>query len=59
MVSYGTHSVLETPDLWANIVVYVTVEFPIMSPCFMEFELSRLREQADIKTHNTMLYLYF
>ena len=26
---YGTHSVLDTPDLWANIVVYVTVEFPI------------------------------
>ena len=25
----GTHSVLDTPDLWANIVVYVTVEFPI------------------------------
>ena len=27
--SNGTHSVLDTPDLWANIVVYVTVEFPI------------------------------
>ena len=29
--SNGTHSVLDTPDLWANIVVYVTVEFPIDS----------------------------
>ena len=28
--SNGTHSVLDTPDLWANIVVYVTVEFPIV-----------------------------
>ena len=28
--SYGTHSVLDTPDLWANSVVYVTVEFPIL-----------------------------
>ena len=27
--SYGTHSVLDTPDLWANIVLYVTVELPI------------------------------
>ena len=27
--SNGTHSVLDTPDLWANIVVYVTVEFPM------------------------------
>ena len=27
--SNGTQSVLDTPDLWANIVVYVTVEFPI------------------------------
>ena len=27
--SYGTHSVLDTPDLRANSVVYVTVEFPI------------------------------
>ena len=25
--SYVTHSVLDTPDLWANIVLYVTVEF--------------------------------
>ena len=29
--SNGTHSVLDTPDLWANIVVYVTVEFPILA----------------------------
>ena len=29
IASYGTHSVLDTPDIWANIVVYVTVEFPI------------------------------
>ena len=27
--SYGTHSVLDTPDLWANIVLYVAVAFPI------------------------------
>ena len=27
--SNGTHSVLDTPDLWANSVVYVIVEFPI------------------------------
>ena len=26
--SNGIHSVLDTPDLWANSVVYVTVEFP-------------------------------
>ena len=31
MVSYGTHSVLDTPDLWANIVVHVTGEFPIQA----------------------------
>ena len=29
--SNGTHSVLDTPDLRVNIVVYVTVEFPISS----------------------------
>ena len=29
IVSYGTHSVLDTLDLWANSVLYVTVEFPI------------------------------
>ena len=31
--SNGTHSVLDTPDLWGNIVVYVTVEFPIDDYC--------------------------
>ena len=33
--SNGTHSVLDTPDLWANIVVYVTVEFPIVALLFL------------------------
>ena len=41
--SYGIHSVLDTPDLWANTVVYVTVEFPIkpnlkMSICKLRFK---------------------
>ena len=38
--SYATHSVLDTPDLWANILVYVTVEFPICYHCLFVINIS-------------------
>ena len=55
---YGSHSVLDSPDLWANDVVYLTVEFPVVTSDYIRIVSFKVLISINQRSKFTPLYMY-